>query len=474
MASARTRILCTVGPACASVAALGGLLAAGAGGLRINGAHTPVGEVGGWVRRIRDAARREGVAAAVLLDLPGTKLRVGRLAEPAGLWLAPGAVVALVARARGAGPAEVPVRPFGPLAGLGPGARVLLDDGRIEVEVRRVRAGRLDGRVVRGGRLATGKGVDAPGRALGGRVPTAHDRRLLAAGLAAGIDLVALSFVRRGAEVRALRRALGAAGRPDVPIVAKVERVEACERLPEILAEADAALVARGDLGVDAGPERVPALQREIVRAAGGAGRPVLLATELLESMIERARPTRAEVSDVAHAVLEGVDAVMLSGETAVGRDPARVVRTLDGLLREAEQDPLAPYAGGHAVPPGAGAAGDDAHVARAAVELATRAGAFAIAVYTRSGASAVRLSKERPRAQIRAFVPDAATVRRLALAWGVRSERLGSAGARRPEAIAARLRADPAFEAGRPAVLVMGGPDDPAGSTRLIRLLYP
>lgn len=471
MEAARTRILCTLGPASADVAVVRALIEAGADGLRLNGAHVAAADVAGWVRRIRQASRLAGRSTAVLLDLPGTKLRVGALAEPQGLALMPGQVVALVGPARPVRPSEIPVRPFAPLAGIHPGTRVLLDDGRIELHVQRAARGRITARVARGGLLRGGKGVDVPGAALATRVPTAADRALARAGLHAGVDMFALSFVRRGADVRSLRRLVAKAGRPDLPIVAKIERVQACEQLPEILAEADAALVARGDLGVDAGPERVPGLQRAIIEAAGVAGRPVLLATELLESMIERSRPTRAEVSDVAQAVLQGVDAVMLSGETAVGCDPVRVVRTMNALLLEAERDPLAPYAGGSARPPGTAAGGDDAHVARAAVELATRAGAFAIAVYTRSGASALRLSKERPRAQIHAFVPDEALVRRLSMAWGVSPQTLKR---RDTVSICARLREDPAYTPGRAAVLVMGGPEDPAGSTSVIRLLHP
>jgi pyruvate kinase len=284
-----------------------------------------------------------------------------------------------------------------------------------------------------------------------------------------------LSFVRRGAEVRSLRRVLAAAGRPELPVLAKIERLEACERLDEILAEAAAGVVARGDLGVDAGPERVPALQRRIFEACRAAGKPVLLATELLESMTRRARPTRAEVSDVATAVLDGVDAVMLSGETAVGAHPALVVETMNRVLMEAEKEPGRVRAGGWRGEPVA-APDADGSVALAAVLLAAASRARAIAVYTRSGASAVRLSTLRPSVEVRAFVPEVGVLRRLAMCFGVRGElcppQRGAEAA--AAAVARRLAATPGWRRGDRAVLVMGAPDDPAGATSVVRLLAP
>jgi pyruvate kinase len=475
MRHVRTKILATVGPACASPEILAELIEAGADVFRINGAHVPLEEIAPWVRRIRRAARSAGRTVATLVDVPGTKIRVGRFAGGPGIDLVEGTRVRVVRGRTGGSPERIPVDPMPWLDLLERGARILLADGQIELVAQRVVDGEVEAEVVTGGRLLAGKGADFPGARLPTRVPTARDRALIEAAVAGDADAIALSFVRNGADIARARRVIERAGRPDLAVVAKIEREDALEDLDDILVRSNMAIVARGDLGVDVGPERVPSLQRRILDACRRHGRPAYVATEMLESMIERSRPTRAEASDVAGAVFDGADGVMLSAETAVGRHPALVVRTMDRILAAAEADPHAPYAlEPNFEPPVASVVRRDQHVVRAAVALAASVQAAAIVVFTREGASALRMSKERARAPVLAYAPYPAVTRRLAMAWGVRPRRLpgGRTTDARIEGVTRRLREEEGLPAGAAVVLVMGGAHDPAGTTSLIKLL--
>lgn len=389
-----------------------------------------------------------------------------------------GAVVLLVPGGEG-GPDRIPVEPPSLLEDVPIGAVVVLGDGGARLEVLARKGEALEARVVGAGRVGRGTGVHVPGVALRASVPTAEDVSLAEAAVAAGADLLSLSFVRTGADLQRLRERLVAWGAPRLPVVAKVERVAALEHLDAILSASDGVIVARGDLGLDAGPERMPVLQRRILAAARRHGRPALVATEMLESMTQATRPTRAEASDVAGAVFGGADAVMLSAETAVGRHPALVVETMAAILREAEHDPDAPVFGHPAlVAPQPPSGHPDQAVVRAGVSLAREAGAKAIAVYTRTGASALRISSERPTAPVYAFTPDAATCRRLALAWGVRAQVLAPqpAGPLGSDLLVERvreaLRASDEIPPGSRVVALLGAPGDAAGTTSVIRLL--
>ncbi|MDA1196046.1 MAG: pyruvate kinase [Planctomycetota bacterium] len=475
MKHARTRIVATVGPACEDPIVLRDLIAAGADVLRLNGAHMDERAIAPWVRRVRKAATAAGRNVAVMVDLPGVKLRVAPFADGAGLALVAGTRIALAAGASGSDAACLRVHPWPDVRSVRQGAAVLLDDGRLRLRIVSRRGARLSAEVVEGGLLLGGKGVAFPGVPLGLEVPTRRDLTLARAAAQAGADWLALSFVRSGKELVRLRSALKRAGRRVLPIAAKIERREAIAELDGILAESEAAIVARGDLGVDVGGENVPALQKLIVESAHRAGCPVIVATEMLDSMTTRVRPTRAEVSDVSGAVFEGADGVLLSAETAVGAYPVLAVRTLERILGTAESDVLARVAGGlAAVVPAGGANDPDRCVVRAAVALAQAAGVRAIVVFTRGGASAVRVSKARPEATIHAFATSDVVVRQLALAWGVEAERLPArAGTDRVVAeVTRRLRARGALAGGDRAVLLMGGAADPAGATTLIKLL--
>lgn len=468
----RVKIVATLGPASGAPATLAALLDAGADVFRINGAHVEAGQVERLVRGVRAAARRVGVEVGVLLDLPGVKVRCGAL--PGGaLEVVTGSLVelALGDAVRGG---VVPVPPL-VFHALAPGAEVLLADGTVALRVLERRGGRVRARVEAGGTIRDRVGVHVRGAAYPGAVLTRRDLLLARTGAAAGVDLLALSFVRGPDDVDRLRRHL-ARGRARLPLlVAKVERREAVETLDAVLAACDGVMVARGDLGLEYGPEEVPGLQKRILEAASRHGRFAITATQMLESMTTAARPTRAEASDVANAVFDGTDAVMLSGETAVGAHPAHVVATMNRIVAAAEADPHCPFAGDPRLPgPDADAARPDRLVVRAAVRLAMDAAAAAVVVFTRGGHSARRLAKERPRAPVYAYARDADVVRGLRVAWGVRPRLLVARGSTDEllRAVVRDVRREARLRPGDRVVLVLGGPDDPEGTTTLVKLV--
>jgi pyruvate kinase len=468
---ARVKIVATVGPASRAPERLRALVAAGVDVFRVNGAHEPVEGVAALVRAVREAGRREGRVVATLVDLPGVKARVGEI--PSGsLVLARGARTTLASAVR-AGDGGIPVSPA-VLRAAAPGREILLGDGAVTLRAVSRSAGRVVARVVDGGVVRSRAGVHVRGGDRGGRVPTAHDLRLARAAARAGADALALSFVEREADVLRLRRALGPPRRGFPLLVAKVERRAAVLHLDEVLRAVDGVMVARGDLALDFAPEEVPPLQKRILEAASFRGRFAITATQMLESMTKESRPTRAEASDVANAVFDGTDAVMLSGETAVGDHPALVVQTMERILRAAEADPHCPYAGDpRHVWPEADADRPDRLVVRSAVRLAQDAKAAAVVVLTRGGQSARRLAKERPRAPIYAYASDASVVRGLAFSWGVRPRLLPRVRTT-DEAIRVIVgrRAREGLARGARVVLAMGGAKDPAGTTSLVKLV--
>lgn len=409
----RAKIVATLGPATDGIEAA--LVTAGVDVVRLNFSHGDAAEHRRRADAVRAAAAAAGRTVAILQDLQGPKVRVGRL--PGGsLELVEGAEISLTTDGESAASGIVPV-PYPPLStAVRAGDRLYMDDGRIRLRVLGVETGIVRLLVEDGGLLRERKGVNLPGTAFAGPALTEKDAADLAVGIGeVGVDYVALSFVRNVDDLRVARAAIRANG-AETPLVAKLEKVEAVQHLGSIVALADALMVARGDLGVEAGPERVPPLQRDIIARANRRGAPVITATQMLESMVGDETPTRAEASDVAHAIWDGTDAVMLSAETAVGRDPVRVVETMDRIIRAAEaasaprppttpaRSRLRPY---------------DA-VADAAGGLAERLDARAIVALTRTGRTAELLSRRRPRVPIYAISPHAAVCRRLALWWGV------------------------------------------------------
>ncbi len=410
-----TKIVATVGPASSSDDVLAALVAAGVDIFRLNFSHSTHDAHADACARIRDAARQAGRHVAVMQDLSGPKIRTGALAG-GSIDLRDGAELRIGAGDQAGGPDRI-YTPYAELiAAARPGDRLLLDDGRIELRVAAVSASELTTVVVNGGTLGEHKGINAPGVALPASAVTPKDEADLRFGLELGVDLVALSFVQAPEDVRTARAIVSAAGR-SVPLIAKIERPAAVHNLGGILAVAQGVMVARGDLGLEMPLEQLPRTQKEIIRHARAAGRPAIVATQVLESMRAEPRPTRAEVSDAATAVDEGADAIMLAGETAVGAYPVRSVQTLDAVIRDAESMPDAERVEPLTDPTGSrhGRA-----LCEAAVTLATSGQADAIVAITHEGTTAALLSSLRPRAPIYAATPSAQVAGTLSLFWGV------------------------------------------------------
>jgi len=413
----RTKIIATLGPATASDAAVNELIAAGVDLFRLNFSHGTHDSHAAAVLRIRAAAEHQGRCVAVLQDLAGPKIRTGRLAGGAPIDLKAGENLQIVLGDEIGGPGRVSTTFAGLATAVHPGDTLMLDDGRIALRVERVSPGAVDTVVVDGGSLAEHKGINAPGVALPAGCLTPRDVEDLEFGVQIGVDFIGLSFVRSADDLRAARAHLRKAGAPDLPLVAKLERPEAIARIDEILQEADAVMVARGDLGLELPLEQVPRVQKEVTTRARALGIPVIVATQVLESMRSEPRPTRAEVSDAAHAVDTGVDAIMLAGETAVGRYPTKTVQTLDAIIRDAEALPIEVRSAieGSRVLGGHGRA-----ICEAAVTLPSHSATAAIVAITRGGKTARLLSALRPPVPIYAATDRPAMSRVLALPWGV------------------------------------------------------
>ncbi|MEZ5317887.1 MAG: pyruvate kinase [Vicinamibacterales bacterium] len=410
----RTRILATLGPASSDPATLRGLLDAGTDAFRLNFSHGTADGHAEVCRRVRAVAAEAGRQVAVVADLGGPKIRIGDLAAP--ITLAEGDALVIEHGTFAGGPGRVACAFDALFTSVAVGQRLLVDDGRIELEVTGVAPGRLETRVVAGGPLEAHKGINVPNVPIRTSAVTPKDLEDLRAGIAMGVDMVALSFVQSADDVTAARVAAVAAGAPDLPLLAKIEKPAAVQRIAEILEAADGILVARGDLGIEMPLETLPAVQKQLVHAARKAAVPVIVATQVLESMRTEPRPTRAEVTDAAHAVDEGADAIMLAGETAVGRYPVRAVRTLDAIVREAERV-------GVPMPVGEIQGGMTEHeraICEAAVMLAHRTRATALIAVTKAGKTARALAALRPGVPIYAGTPNAPVVARLALVWGV------------------------------------------------------
>src|SRR5438445_452918 len=360
-------------------------------------------------RRAADAA---GVPVAILVDLQGPRIRVGELAQPRVLRAGEKVVFAPEDVARGD---ELPTTYQDLAKDARAGARVLLDDGLLSVDVTRIAEPRVEGRVVDGGTLTSHKGMNLPGLHVSAPALTDKDREDVGHAVGWGVDYVALSFVRRADDLAELRRLVP----PGIKLVAKIEKAAALEDLDGILRASDAVMVARGDLGVELPFEEVPVVQKRLIREANRHGKPVITATQMLESMVHHPRPTRAEASDVANAILDGTDAVMLSAETAVGEYPLEAVRAMDRIIREMERHPLAVARDERRVPPGQDVALEDA-IAVGTSAVARMLKTPLIVTLTKGGFTARKVAALRPPIPILAVTTEAPTYRQLALVWGV------------------------------------------------------
>jgi pyruvate kinase len=408
----RTKIVATIGPASSEASVLAGLIEAGMDGARLNFSHGTHEEHGESARRIREAQAAAGRPLALIADLQGPKIRIGDLPAPVALAVDDSVVVAGEDDAR---EGDLPVAPsvFGTV--LEPDRDILVDDGLVRLRVERVEGGRALCRVVTGGVVKPHKGVNLPGVPLPVPSLTEKDLADLDFALGLGIDYIAQSFVRSRADVTALRARLEEAG-SEAWVIAKIELQEAVAVLDDILEEADAVMIARGDLGVEVGPAEVPLLQKRIILSALERGKPAITATQMLESMVTRPEPTRAEASDVANAILDGTSAVMLSAETAVGAYPVEAVETMAEIACAVE--PSLGYR--HQLPAAAEAPTVGRAMSNAACDLAEALSAKAILVPTFTGRTASAVSRLRPRRPIVALTHVTVSLQHMAIEWGV------------------------------------------------------
>jgi pyruvate kinase len=413
----RAKIVATIGPASQEKEILEKLCAAGMNVARLNfshGSHESYGEI---INRLREVSAETQSPLCVLQDLQGPKIRIGSLPE-SGVVLIAGEDVTLETKK---GSEEgIPVDFLELPQFVKTGSRILLDDGTLELEATAVHKNRVEAKVIAGGTLHSKKGINLPGTSIDIPGFTDKDERDLIGGLKLGVDMVAISFVRSADDIIRVRQAIQehAPDQIDTPIIAKLERAEALENLAEIVEAADGVMVARGDLGVEMPPESVPIAQKQIIDAANQDGKLVITATQMLDSMIHNPRPTRAEASDVANAVFDGTDALMLSGETATGKYPLKSVTIMDSIINEAESHSKR---WGHWKGSSISATREDAiSITRAARELAHDLSVAAITVFTQSGRTARLMSKAFPRVPIFGFTPEQSTYNRMAMYWGV------------------------------------------------------
>jgi pyruvate kinase len=409
----RTKILATLGPASSDKQVIARLFRAGADVFRINMSHADHDLMRRLVRVIREIESDEGRPIGILVDLQGPKLRIGAFADRT-VELKPGQTFILDSNPAPGDATRVELPHPEILSVLEPGHRLLLDDGNVQLRVVEAGKNRAVTTVEVGRKLSDRKGVSVPDTMLALSALTPKDRSDLEAALAAEVDWIALSFIQRPEDLAEVRKiARGRAG-----ILAKIEKPQAVERLAAIVEHSDALMVARGDLGVEMPLEKVPGIQKQITRAARRAGKPVVVATQMLESMISAPTPTRAEVSDVATAVFEGADAIMLSAESASGAYPEEAVATMDRIAIEVERDPnYVNIMRAQRTEPEA--TGSDA-ISAAARSIAETLNLAAICCYTASGNTAIRAARERPSTPILALSPVQATARRLSLVWGL------------------------------------------------------
>ncbi len=412
----KTKIICTIGPASESYTMIDKLARAGMDVARLNFSHGTYEEHAQQIVNIRKASSVVGSPLAILQDLPGPKIRTGRLTAEK-VWLAEGAEIILTTDQIAGDEHRVSVSLKTLANDVHQGDVIFVADGTIRLEVIETTATDIRCHIVTGGMLTQMKGINVPGVRLSTQAVTDEDLEHLAFGLDHGIDYVALSFITCVADIQRAKAFIAARG-ADVPVIAKIERREALDNIDELIEAADGVMVARGDLGVEVPLSRVPIEQKRIVAKCNTVGKPVIVATQMLESMVLAPRPTRAEASDVANAILDGADAIMLSEETAIGTYPVQTVNTMAGIASEAagalpyqhilaqKEETVVPQA-------------DDA-ICYAAVNIADQLSAAAILAFTTSGSTAMRVSKYRPRCPVIAVTPSEQVLRKLALFWGL------------------------------------------------------
>jgi pyruvate kinase len=464
----RTKVVATLGPASGHPDTIARLFAAGADVFRINMSHSSHERLRELVAAIRAVEADHNRPIGILADLQGPKLRVGAFAGGAAA-LDTGATFMLDADPAAGGSTRVHLPHPEIFAGIEPGHRLLLDDGKIRLTATEAGKQRIVTRVEVGGKLSDRKGVSLPDTVIPFSALTPKDRSDLDAALDAGIDWVGLSFIQRPDDIAEAKKI--ARGR--AAVMAKIEKPQAVNRLDEIMDVTDAIMVARGDLGVEMPLEKVPGIQKQLTRAARRAGKPVVVATQMLESMISSPVPTRAEVSDVATAIFDGADAVMLSAESAAGQFPVEAVATMNRIAEEVESEDAyhTIMKAQHAEPEATGA---DA-ISAAARQIAETLDLSAIVCWTFSGSTGLRVARERPQVPIVALSPNVATGRKLSVAWGIHC--IVTEDARDPGDMverACRLAFKDGFaKAGRRVIIVAGVPLGTPGATNMLRIAF-
>jgi pyruvate kinase len=464
----RTKIVATLGPASSDQATIERLFVAGADVFRINMSHTPHDAMRGYVKAIRAIEQKLSRPIGILVDLQGPKLRLDTFKD-GGVQLVEGETFVLDADKKPGDGRRAHLPHPEVLAALESGHRLLVDDGKVQLVVTEATPSRAVTRVVVGGRVSDRKGVSLPDTTVALAALTPKDRADLEAALETGVDWIGLSFIQRPEDVAEAKKLT----RGRAAVLAKIEKPQAVNRLSELLEQSDALMVARGDLGVEMPLERVPGLQKQITHAARHAGRPVVIATQMLESMITSPVPTRAEVSDVATAIYDGADAVMLSAESAAGKYPVEAVITMNRIAEAVERDPIyLDSIQAHREAPEA--TGADA-IAAAARQIAETLDLSAILCLTSSGATGLRVARERPRPPTVALSPNLATGRRLALVWGVHSVVTEEAGDIDTQvARACRIAFREGFaRAGQRVIVVAGVPLGTPGATNMVRIAF-
>ncbi len=464
----RTKIVATLGPASSDQSVIAALFRAGADVFRINMSHTSHERMRELVRAIRGVEAEHDRPIGILVDLQGPKLRMGRFVEnPAVLVKGETFVLDCDPAPGDAHRVELPHREI--YSALEPGQTLLLDDGKIRLTTIEVEPERIATRVEVGGKLSDRKGVSLPDTTVPFSALADKDRSDLEAALDAGIDWVALSFIQRPEDIAEAKKIT----RGRAAVMAKIEKPQAVLRLAEIIELTDAVMVARGDLGVEMPLEKVPGVQKHMTRSSRRAGKPVVVATQMLESMINSPVPTRAEVSDVSTAIFEGADAIMLSAESAAGNYPVEAVATMNRIAEEVERDPLyrTIVDAQRSEPEATGA---DA-IAAAAREIAEPLELSAIVCWTSSGATALRVGRERPKPPIVAISPNLSTGRRLAVAWGVHS--IVAEDARDLDDMVERATSlacrDGFAKSGQRVIIVAGVPLGRPGATNMLRIAF-
>jgi len=467
----RTKIVATVGPACDNEEKLDALMEAGVDVFRLNFSHGEQAAKSDVIRTIRELSRRRERAVAILGDLQGPKIRTGKM-QGGSMELIAGSEVTITTRELLGSGDTIPTIYQGLPSDVVPGDRILLDDGLMELRVLGVTGPDVRCSVVSGGLLKDRKGINLPGAKVSAPALTEKDREDLLFCMSEELDFVALSFVRQASDVLELKEILKS-HKSELRVIAKIEKPEAVDNFDSILEVSDGIMVARGDLGVEISPEKVPLIQKRIIRSCNKAGKPVITATQMLESMVLNPRPTRAEVSDVANAILDGTDAIMLSAETASGKYPIEAVTMMVQVARDVEGDPQLKNQVFHPIHELDGFPCLAEVIGQAACRVAEGVGAAAILAFTQTGSTAALVSKYRPALPIYAVTPSRAVRRRLTLYAGVQSLRVQIEGDTEAQirSVEKTVLATGRLKKGDVVVITMGSPLSTSGTTNLMKV---